>query len=366
VTTALFNQFIFTNPSFFQELRVVIFGGEAADARRVRECAIANPPPYLWNAYGPTENAVIATCYRIREVSEEDMTIPIGYPIHNTQTYVLNAHMQPVPVGVEGELYLGGLGLARGYLNKPEQTAERFVPHPFTQEAGARLYRTGDLVRRLENGAIEFIRRVDHQVKIRGHRIELGEIETLLAAHSAVRDCLIIAQEDQPGEKYLVAYLVYAQPCSIEELRAYLKDKLPGYMIPSLFVVLDAFPLTTNGKVDRRALSAMSGLATAAHTDASPPRTATEHLLWEIWKRVLGQDTIGIHDTFFELGGHSLAVTRVVNQIQSACGVDLSLRSFYEAPTISELAHRIDILRSLRVSLEASEEASEQREEGVI
>lgn len=244
--------------------------------------------------------------------------------------------MQPVPLGVPGELHIGGAGLARGYLHQPELTRQKFIPNPF--QPGSRLYKTGDRARYLPDGCIEFLGRIDHQVKVRGYRIELGEIETQLRKHPDLRDVIVIAGEDRSGDKRLVAYLVAKKRPGpgAAELRTFLKDRLPEYMVPSVFVVLDELPLTPNGKVDRKALPNPDG-TTAKPVDAAP-RTTTELILAEIWCEVLDLPAVGVHDNFFELGGHSLMVTKVLARLREKVQVDLPMRVLFEAPTIAALS----------------------------
>ena len=297
----------------------------------------------LHNLYGPTEAAVDVTYWACQRKSGRRI-VPIGRPVANTQIYILDPQLQPVPIGVLGELHIGGVQVARGYLNRPELTTEKFIPDPFSQELGARLYKSGDLARYLLDGNIEFLGRIDHQVKIRGFRIELGEIEVVLGQHPAVREALVLAREDVPNQKQLVAYIVPAseQEPTTNELRNFLKGKLPDYMLPSAFIMLHTFPLTPNGKVDRRALPApdQSRLELAGALVA--PRTSTERALAEIWAKVLGVERIGVNDNFFELGGHSLLATQVMSRIYDALQVELPLRSLFEAPTVAELAVIID------------------------
>jgi amino acid adenylation domain-containing protein len=295
------------------------------------------------NHYGPTESSVVATS---AEIAPEEATPSIGRPISNTRVYVLDAKMQPVPAGVAGELYIGGDGLARGYLNKPALTAERFVPDPFGEKAGQRLYRTGDLVRYRSTGDLEFLGRVDHQVKIRGFRIELGEIEAVLLAHDQVRECVVLAREDSPGEKRLVAYVVTAEETSSAiELRAHLKARLPDYMLPASFIFLDKLPLTPNGKLDREALP-VPGAAVAPVVDYEPPRSATEELLANCFADLLHIERVSRHDSFFDLGGHSLLATQLASRMRGSLDVGIPLRLIFEEPTVAALATRIDQLRA--------------------
>ncbi|MBV9774839.1 MAG: amino acid adenylation domain-containing protein, partial [Gemmatimonadetes bacterium] len=341
LTTALFNQVAREHPGAFGTLRTVLFGGEAVDPAAVRRVLAAGGPERLLHVYGPTENTTFSTWHRVREVPDGARTVPIGAPVAQTTAYVLGDGLAPVPVGVPGELYLGGDGVARGYLGRPGLTAEKFVPDPFGREPGARLYRTGDRVRWLASGALEFLGRVDGQVKIRGFRIEPGEIEAVLRRHPRVADCAVLAREDAPGERRLVAYVVGLSDAG--ELREHLRASLPEYMVPSAFVSLDTLPLTPNGKLDRRALPAPEYGSAAERYVA--PRSPTEEVLAGIWAEVLGLERVGAHDRFFELGGHSLLATRVVSRIREMLGAELPLRALFEAPTVAELAACVEEVR---------------------
>ncbi|HEY2392076.1 MAG TPA: amino acid adenylation domain-containing protein, partial [Candidatus Angelobacter sp.] len=316
----------------FPALKTLVVAGEACTP----DLAKWSSGRRMFNAYGPTETTVCATISRPLQLSS---TAPIGRPLPNTQVYVLGEKMEPVPVGVIGELYVGGEGLARGYWNRPELTAEKFIPDPFSQNCGARLYRTGDRVRWLTQGELEFIGRSDHQVKIRGHRIELGEVETALRAHAEVREAIALVREDVPGDKRMVAYIT-AQTNHNEalpsQLRSYLRDKLPDYMVPSALVLLDKLPLTSNGKLDRRALPLDQ--MCQIQTNFVAPRNNLEETISEIWQEVLGLQQAGVEDNFFDLGGHSFAVTRVHEKIQEKIAREFPLVTLFEHPTISSLA----------------------------
>ncbi len=319
-----------------ETLGTLISGGEACTAELVEKWA---PGRQFINAYGPTEATVIAN---LHVCVPDGQRPPLGQGIANTRQYVLDRHLRPVPVGVAGELCIGGVGLARGYLNRPELTAEKFVPDAFGTEPGGRLYRTGDLVRWRADGTLEYLGRIDFQVKLRGFRIELGEIEAVLASHSGVRQALVLVREDRPGDKRLVAYAVPAPGVSLdaEALRATVKQRLPEHMVPSAYVVLDTLPLTPNGKVDRKALPVPE--APASTTEHIAPRTPTEELLAGLWGQVLGLERVGADAQFFELGGHSLLATQVISRIRSTFGVELPLRALFEAPTVATLARRVD------------------------
>ena len=343
LTTALFNQVVHQAPRAFAGLRHLLFGGEAVDPSSVRTALRSGPPERLLHVYGPTETTTFALFHHVRHVPDEATTVPIGRPISNTQAYLLGPALQPVPVGVTGELYLGGPGVARGYLDRPELTAERFVLDPSSGVPGARLYRTGDLARWNEDGALEFQGRIDHQVKLRGFRIELGEIESALAACPLVRANVVVVREDAPGNKRLVAYVVLAAGDSVSNaLRDHLGKTLPDYMLPSAFVVLEALPLTPNGKVDRNALPAPEGSREAAGASYVAPRTPTERALAALWEELLGVQPIGVTDDFFALGGHSLLAIRLMAAVKAKLGEAPTMVSLFQHPTIEALAAMID------------------------
>ncbi|HYH79360.1 MAG TPA: amino acid adenylation domain-containing protein, partial [Longimicrobium sp.] len=305
----------------------------------------ARPGRRLHNHYGPSETHVVTAHTLGEDPASWPSHPPIGRPVSNTRIFLLDSALRPVPIGVPGELYIGGVALARGYLNRPALTAERFVPDPLATEPGARLYRTGDVARWRVDGEIEYLGRADHQVKIRGFRVEPGEVESLLGRHPGVREVVVTAREDRPGEKRLVAYLVPSPdaPPSAGELRAWLRERVPEYLVPSAFVALEALPLTPTRKVDRKALPAPEGRDDAAAYQA--PRTAAEEVLAEIWGAVLGVDRVGVEDNFFALGGHSLVATRMVSRVREAFGVELPLRAVFEAQTVHALAARVEALR---------------------
>ncbi|HEX2523710.1 MAG TPA: amino acid adenylation domain-containing protein, partial [Terriglobia bacterium] len=307
LTASLFNTVIDDAPEILRPVRQLLIGGEALSVTHVRRAKEQLPDTQIINGYGPTENTTFTCCHPIPKELDESRSIPIGTPIANTQVYLLDRYLNPVPVGVVGELYAGGEGLARGYWFRPDLTAERFVPNPFGQTEGERLYQSGDLARYLPDGSIEFIGRTDHQVKIRGFRIELGEIESVLSQHPAVREAVVVAREDTPGKQSLVAYVVGLgdSSCDAGELRSFLRNKLPDYMVPSAYVFLEALPLTPNGKLNRRALPAVSGERKHSE-DYLGPRNELETSLVGIWEELLKTRPIGVRDNFFELGGHSL------------------------------------------------------------
>jgi amino acid adenylation domain-containing protein len=289
----------------------------------------------VWNVYGPTETTIWSTLERVRAA---DRTVPIGRPIANTQVYVLDPRREPIPIGIPGELYIGGVGLARGYRGAPALTQERFVPSPFL--AGKRLYRTGDLVKWLADGRLDYIGRSDHQVKLRGFRIELGEIENILAQDSCVKQAVAVVREDVPGDKRLVAYVTAqeGQTCDPQHLRRGLRDVVPEYMVPSAVVVLREFPLTPNGKVDRAALPAPDVDSHPDEAQAVSPRNPLELQLAAIWEQVLGVTRIGVKDNFFDLGGYSLLALRMFSAIERTFGKRLPMSLLFQAPTIEQLA----------------------------
>jgi amino acid adenylation domain-containing protein len=305
----------------------------------------AMPNTVLLNLYGSTEVSADVTCCDMRAVTT-DNAIPIGRPIANTRIYILDSDMQPLPIGVPGEIYVGGEGLARGYLNRPERTATQFVSDPFSEDQGSRLYRTGDLGRYLADGNIEFRGRLDHQVKIRGCRVELGEVEAALNRHPAVKESVIVAHAHDSFEINLVGYFVTQQdpPPSTVELRGYLKEKLPAYMVPSLFVGLASLPLTPSGKVDRNALPWPDAHRLAPSQAWLEPRTDIEELVAQVWRKLLRLDKIGVFENFFDLGGHSLLATRAAARLGAAFGIDLPLRKLFEFPTVAGLAAQIERL----------------------
>jgi len=311
--------------------------------------------PQLVNMYGITETTVHVTYFPLA-VGDVQIGVlsPIGHPLPDLQVYILDAAGQLLPIGVVGEMYVGGAGLSRGYLNRPDLTAERFVPHPFSQEPGERLYKTGDLARYLPNGQLEYIGRNDAQVKIRGFRIEPGEIEAVLSQHPAVRTAVVVVREDIAGDKRLVAYIVadQGQSSTSGELRRYLQQRLPNYMLPSAFVALETLPLTANGKVDRQALPQPGQVQSERKGAHMAPRTPTEEILTSIWAQVLHQERVGVHDNFFESGGHSLLAIQIIVRIRQALQVELPLRSLFLTPTVAAIAEQVEIARQTKQGLQ--------------
>jgi amino acid adenylation domain-containing protein len=327
-------------------LRLVTFGGERPQPADVAVWRERVPARIRWfNTYGPTEATVEATLHEATDRGQGSATrteLPIGHPIANVQVYVLDPRLQPVPVGVSGELYIGGDGLARGYLRQPGLTAAQFLPNPFG-EPGSRLYRTGDLVRWLVGGNLEFAGRLDHQVKVRGFRVELGEVEAALTGHPDVRQAVVVARENAAGDRSLAAYVVpeVATADLPVELAADLRRRLPEYMVPSDWLLLDALPTTPTGKVDRQALPDAGRLQPGPVRGFVAPRTPLERTIAEIWCTVLNLKQVGVEDDFFAMGGHSLLATQVVARIRSAVGIELPLRAIFEVPTVTGLAERI-------------------------
>ncbi|NJN99435.1 MAG: AMP-binding protein [Anaerolineales bacterium] len=305
------------------------------------------------NTYGLTEaTAVTTVCDLTSDTDRCDVLI--GWPIANTQTYILDSELQPVPIGVIGDLYIGGAGLARGYHNRAELTAGKFIPHPFSVEPGARLYRTGDLARYRPNGAIEYLGRLDQQVKVRGFRIELGEVEAALNQHPQLQAAVVIDYEDEPGLKRLVAYIVPAEQATptASELLNFLKINLPAYMLPSTFVTLAALPLTPHGKIDRRGLPTPEKSRPDLQVTFAAPRTPIEEAMVNIWLEVLRIGQVGIHDNFFELGGHSLLATQVVSRIRDMFQAELPLRSLFDSSTVAGMAEQVETALRQKTALE--------------
>jgi len=342
LTAGLFHLMVDTHLDDLKGLRQLLAGGDVLSVPHVKRALQKLPDCRLINGYGPTENTTFTCCFPIIE-SAVNGSVPIGRPISNTSLYVLDPHGNPAPVGIPGELYVGGDGLARGYLNRPELTSEKFIPDPFRAAGGAQLYRTGDLVRYRKDGALEFIGRIDGQVKVRGYRIELGEVEAALSEHASVREAVVLTRKDQ-GDKHLAAYVVPRDGTTpdVDELRTFLGRRLPGHMVPSLVTVLPELPLSPIGKVDRKALASLTtnvnGKRDAASAPSELPPDQLELKLLKIWERVLAVGAIGLDDNFFELGGHSLLAVRLFAQIAKSFGRNLPLATLFQAPTVRLLA----------------------------
>jgi amino acid adenylation domain-containing protein len=342
LTAGLFQQMVETELESLRGLRQLLAGGDALPVPHVEQVARELKDCQLINGYGPTENTTFTCCYPVQRGERFAGNVPIGFPISNTQVYILDTELEPVPVGVVGELYTGGAGLAIGYLNDAALTAERFVPNPFSAVSGTRLYRTGDYARLKADGSIEYMGRIDQQVKLRGHRIELAEIEGALKQHAAVRDAVVVMRRSEHGNKHLIAYVIAnsALPESkmSGELKSVLKQSLPEYMVPSYFVFVEEFPLTPNGKIDRRALPVPPETRPELEEAHIAPRDDLETRLARIWERVLEVKSVGVRDNFFELGGHSLLAVRLVSEIEKELGQRLPLVSFFQGATIEYLA----------------------------
>ncbi|UKO96132.1 amino acid adenylation domain-containing protein [Nostoc sp. UHCC 0870] len=368
LTTALFNLMIDTMPEGLSEIKQLMFGGESVSVPHVRRALELLPGTQILHGYGPCECTVITSCYTIpKQISENIPSISIGKPIGDRTVYLLDENLHRVPIGVSGELYVGGASVARGYLNQPILTREKFISNPFIE--GDTLYKTGDLVRRLDDGNLEFIGRIDTQVKIRGFRIELAEIEAILIQHPDIKQVIVIAREDEPGNKFLVAYMVMKDNSPTpSSLRNFLKEKLPDYMIPAAFVFVESFLLTPNGKINRRALPAPDIFQRNLEVDFVVPRTPIEQEIATIWTEVLKLKQVGIYDNFLELGGHSLLAMQVISRLREVFSLDFSLRYLFENPTIAELAQKVnepvendDLARILAEVDELSEEEVRQQ-----
>ncbi|MEN3586702.1 amino acid adenylation domain-containing protein, partial [Streptomyces sp. ZYX-F-203] len=339
LSASLFNLLADDRPDLFTGLRTVMTAGEAASVAHVRAVRERHPHLRVLNGYGPVESMGFTTAHVVGEVSGNATAVPIGSPLQGKQAYLLDDRLRPVPTGVPGELYVSGTGLAHGYIGQHALTAERFVACPF--RPGERMYRTGDIARRLPDGSLDFVGRADSQVKVRGFRIEPREIETALTTHPELSQAAVVVREDQSGDKHLVGYVVPTRPgetVSAEDVRRFVGESLPEYMVPTTVVALDALPLTPNGKLDRRALPEplISGT-----TEGRAPRTAEEEVLCGLFAEILGVERIGMDDDFFALGGHSLRATRLISRIRSALSAEIGVKDLFAAPTVADLAARL-------------------------
>ena len=342
VTTALFHQMAVEAPEGFTGLEALLFGGEVSDPGLVRRLLLRGGPGRLLHVYGPTEATTYSSWFPVREVSPQAVAVPIGRPVSATPLYVVDRELRAVPPGVTGELLVGGPGLARGYLGRPDLTAERFLPNPFAHLPGERVYRTGDLCRFLATGDVEFVGRSDHQVKLRGFRIELGEVESALREQADVQEAVVIAREDTRGDRRLVAYVVASGgSLPVSALREGLRRRLPEYMLPAAWVFLDALPMTPSGKVDRKALPAPERVS-GSEAGYLAPRTPSEQIVAGVFAEVLAVEPVGARGHFFELGGHSLLATQATSRLRSSFGVELPLRVLFESPTVEALAAVLD------------------------
>ena len=351
-----------SKPEQLTSLRIVIVAGEHCPTELVQRHYQLKSETSLFNEYGPTEGTVWSSVYLCHS-QQTRKQVSIGSPITNTQIYILNSHLHPVPIGVIGEVYISSDGLARGYLNQPVLTSEKFIPNPFSDRPGMCLYKTGDLACYLSDGNIEFLGRLDHQVKIRGYRIELGEIEALLSQHPQVREVVVLARKDELKDLHLVTYLVANQePAPLQsEFRRYLLDKLPEYMVPSAFVLLKEMPLLPNGKIDRRALPDQPQLNLEENFVA--PETELEQTLATIWQEVLHLEKVGIHHNFFDLGGHSLLMVQVHSKLYQILNRDISIVEMFQYPTISTLAKHFSQVLEEKPSFQPSHDLVETRRE---
>ena len=341
LTAGLFHLMVDYRLEDLKSVRQLLAGGDVLSVSHVRKFLEAAPESKLINGYGPTENTTFTCCHRMSDASSINSTVPIGRPIANTQVYLLDAHLQPVPLGGIGNLYIGGDGLAQGYLNQPVLTAEKFIPHPFAEQPGARLYDSGDLARYWQNGIIEFLGRADRQIKVRGFRVELGEIQEILVQHPAVKAAIVVVL-DEARNKRIVAYVVGdRQVTDTGALRSYMQQRVPAYMIPSAFVPMDQLPLTPNGKVDLAALPAPDISKSEMAGNSLEVTGGIEEILAGIWADVLGTETVGLFDDFFDLGGHSLLATQVLSRIREVFGIELALSALFAKPTVATLAKEV-------------------------
>ena len=340
LTTALFNLHVRVIPGALANLRVLLTGGERADPESFARLLAQRGPVRLSHCYGPTESTVFALAQEVTSVTPNAASIPIGRPIGNTTAYVLQDDLRPAPIGVVGELYLGGDGLALGYLRRAELTAERFIRDPFSTDPSARLYRTGDLASWRADGTVEFVGRNDAQVKIRGFRVELGEVESCLTQLPGVSAVAVLLREDEPGEKRLVAYYTGSVELEVETLRGHARAALPEYMVPAAYVHLAELPLTAHGKLDRRALPAPEGLSYGVRAYEAPVGELEQELS-RVWSELLRVERVGRHDNFFELGGHSLSAVQLVSRVRSSLRVELGVAEVFAHPVLLELAERV-------------------------
>jgi acyl-coenzyme A synthetase/AMP-(fatty) acid ligase/acyl carrier protein len=351
--------------------RGIVLGGEAFTLDLAQAIAGTATNIDVFNHYGPTETTVGVLTNRVRPdgPATKTGTIPLGRPLGNSRAYVLDRRMRPVPVGVSGELFIGGASVTRGYFNNPAATAEKYIPDPFNDEPGARMYGTGDLVRYLADGSIEFLGRADDQVKIRGYRIEPVEVEEALRQHEAVRAAFVTAHGENGSDKRLAAYVALSPGRELDasELRDFARERLPDFMVPSLWVMLDELPLTPNGKVDRRALPPPEHVRLQNENTYVAPRTLDEEVLAQLWADILGIDRVGVNDNFFDLGGHSLLATQLVSHIRKRLNVEMPLRVVFEEPTIAGQAERIEALRWSTLEVQAVAAGAEgEREIGEL
>jgi amino acid adenylation domain-containing protein len=364
LTAGLFNLMVEERLEDLRTVQQLLAGGDVLSAPHVRRVLENLPDCCLINGYGPTENTTFTCCHRMRQGDPVPESIPIGQPISNTRVYILDEQMRPLTPGNQGELYAAGDGVARGYLNNPTATAEKFLPDPFAAEPGARMYRTGDLARWREDGTIEFLGRIDTQVKILGHRVEPGEVETVLRMHKGVKQICVVPHADENGSKRLVAYYVPVlnTDASPIELRKFLARKVPQYMVPALFVPVESLPLSPNGKVDRAALPPPTAAA-VNDAPAEAPASQLEQSLADLWRRILRAERVGLDDNFFDLGGDSLLLVAVHSNLQKMLQIDIPVTDLFEFTTIRTLARRLDPEKPAGPSFSAvQQQAKKQRE----
>ncbi|ABA24434.1 Amino acid adenylation [Trichormus variabilis ATCC 29413] len=371
LTAGLFHLIVDEKIDALKPLRQLLAGGDVLSVSHVQKFLSTVENCKLINGYGPTENTTFTCCYDITAPLKPGASIPIGRPIANSQVYILDSHLQPVPIGVTGELYIGGDGLAREYFHRPDLTAERFILHPFNSDPQSRLYKSGDLARYLPDGEIEYLGRIDNQVKVSGFRIELGEIEIAFLQHPAVKEAVVVVREDIPGEKLLVGYFVAETGQDnlsiISELRQFLKQQLPEYMVPKVFMALEALPLNANGKVDRRVLPKPDSSRPELEANYVAPRTPIEQQIADIWTQVLNIKRVGIYDNFFELGGYSLVGIQVISRLRQALQVEILMSNLFELPTVADLAERVETLRWATQNVQATGvETADDYEEGEL
>ena len=373
LTTGLFNLMVDERLEDLQPLQYLVTGGDALSVPHVQQLLVKLTNVRLVNGYGPTENTTFSTCcHIIHGISQLGISVPIGRPIANSQVYILDRHLQPVPIGVSGEIYVGGDGLAQGYLNQSVLTAEKFIPNPFHEGSSEYLYKTGDLAKYLPDGNIDFLGRIDFQVKIRGFRIELNEIESILIQHPEIREVVVIAREDHPGNKQLVAYVVPEYSLSDDHsltviiLRTFLKEKVPEYMIPAAIVILDNIPLNSNGKVDRKSLPAPDGEILRGDQAFVAPSNSIETLIADVWSQVLGLERVGINDNFFDIGGNSLLVIQVHTKLQEILGQDISIVNLFRYPTINVLTQFLNQEQDVeQLAVEKSRDRADKQKEAL-
>ncbi len=364
LTASLFHLMVDQRLGNLESVGQLLAGGEALSARHVQEFLKKNTNTKLINGYGPTEGTTFTCCYSFGQSDCDNNDIPIGSPIANTRVYAVDKELRLVPIGISGELYISGEGLARGYLDQADLTAERFLPDPYSEQAGARMYRTGDVVRYIGNGNIEYLGRVDNQVKIRGYRIEPDEVEAVLSQCRQVTSCAVIVSSDENGEKRLLAYYTAREELEVSEVRDYLKSKLPEYMIPAAIEKLEQMPLTVNGKIDRAGLPRAEEGGGRSGSGQVAAVTPTQEIVKGVWEEVLSRRGISLTDNFFEQGGHSLLATRVISRIRKLFQVEIPLRSLFERPTVAELSREVDeaLRASTGIRVPAIKAAGRQRE----